>query len=46
MLPVGMAKGAKLLYDVKRDQEITYDMVELNNNSVLLQLRRIQDQMG
>jgi predicted homoserine dehydrogenase-like protein len=46
MLPVGLAKGAKLLYDVKRDQEITYDMVELNNNSVLLQLRRIQDQMG
>ncbi len=45
MLPVGLAKGAKLLCDVKKDEEITYDMVELDNNSVLLQLRRIQDQM-
>ena len=45
MLPVGLAKGAKLLCDVKKDQIITYDMVELNENSVLLQLRRLQDQM-
>lgn len=45
MLPVGLAKGAKLLCDVKRDEVITYDMVELDNNSVLLQLRRMQDQM-
>ena len=45
MLPVGLAKGARLLADVRRDEPITYDMVELNNNSVLLQLRRIQDQM-
>ena len=45
MLPVGLAKGAKLLVDVKADDPITYDMVELDNNSVLLQLRRIQDQM-
>jgi predicted homoserine dehydrogenase-like protein len=39
-----LAKGAKLLSDVKRDDIITYDMVEMNHNSVLLQLRRIQDQ--
>lgn len=45
MLPLGLAKGAKLVCDVKRDQIITYDMVELNNDSVLLQLRRIQDQL-
>lgn len=45
MLPVGLAKGAKLLCDVKKDEVVTYDMVELNNDSVLLQLRRIQDQM-
>jgi predicted homoserine dehydrogenase-like protein len=44
MLPIGLAKGAKLLSDVKRDDIITYDMVEMNHNSVLLQLRRIQDQ--
>ncbi|MDR1511022.1 MAG: hypothetical protein LBS53_15480 [Synergistaceae bacterium] len=45
MLPVGLAKGAKLLRDVPKDEVITYDMVELDNNSVLLQLRRIQEQL-
>lgn len=45
MLPVGLAKGAVLKCAVRRDEPITYDMVELDNNSVLLQLRRIQDQM-
>jgi predicted homoserine dehydrogenase-like protein len=45
MLPLGLAKGAKLLVDVPRDTVITYDMVELDNSSVLLQLRRIQDQL-
>jgi predicted homoserine dehydrogenase-like protein len=45
MLPVGLAKGAKLLCDVKKDEVITYDMTELDNKSVLLQLRRIQDQI-
>ena len=45
MLPVGLAKGAKLICDVKKDEIITYDMVELDNKSVLLQLRRLQDQL-
>lgn len=45
MLPVGLAKGAKLVADVPQDTVITYDMVQLHNESVLLQLRRIQDQM-
>jgi len=43
MLPVGLAQGARLKCDVERDQIITWDMVELNENSVLLQLRRLQD---
>lgn len=43
MLPVGLAKGAVLKQDVKKDEVITYDMVELNSSSVLLQLRRLQD---
>ena len=42
-LPVGLAKGAILRCDVKRDEIITYDNVDLDNNSVLLQLRRMQD---
>ena len=45
MLPVGLAKGAVLKCDVKKDQIITYDMVELDEKSVLLQLRRMQDQL-
>lgn len=45
MLPIGLAKGAVLKCDVKTDEIITYDMVELSNDSVLLQLRRIQDQV-
>lgn len=45
MLPVGLARGAVMKCDVPADSVITYDMVELDNRSVLLQLRRIQDQM-
>jgi len=43
-LPAGLAKGAKLLRDVNAGDILTYDMVELQD-SVLLQLRKIQDQM-
>jgi len=45
MLPVGLAKGAVMKCDLPVDSIITYDMVELDNQSVLLQLRRTQDQM-
>lgn len=45
MLPLGLAKGAKLTRSVKRDEIITYDMVELSNDSVLVQMRRLQDQL-
>jgi predicted homoserine dehydrogenase-like protein len=43
MLPVGLAKGARMIKDVLRDSVITYDMVQLPDDSVLLQLRRLQD---
>jgi len=45
MLPVGLAKGAVLKCDVARDEVITYDMVTLDDRSVLLQLRRMQDEL-
>ena len=45
MLPVGLAKGAVMKCDLKRDEVVTYDMVELNEHSVLFQLRRMQDQL-
>ena len=45
LLPLGLAKGCVLKTDVPKDTVITYDMVEIVNQSVLLQLRRIQDQL-
>ena len=45
MLPVGLAKGAVMKCDLPAESVVTYDMVELNDDSVLLQLRRVQDQM-
>ena len=45
MLPVGLAKGAVMKCDAEKDTVLTYDMVELPEKSVLVQLRRIQDQM-
>ncbi len=45
MLPVGLAKGAVLTRDAAKDEVITYDMVSLDESSVLLQLRRMQDQL-
>jgi predicted homoserine dehydrogenase-like protein len=45
MLPVGLAKGAVLTRDVEKDEIITYDMVKLPEDSLLLQLRRMQEQL-
>ena len=45
LLPVGLAKDSVLKCDVRRDELITYDMVEFDDNSALLQLRRLQDML-
>jgi len=45
LLPLGLAKGCILVKDVPRDTVITYDMVTMPKETVLLQLRRIQDQL-
>jgi predicted homoserine dehydrogenase-like protein len=45
LLPLGLAKGCILVKDVQRDTVITYDMVTMPKETVLLQLRRIQDQL-
>lgn len=44
-LPAGLAKGAVMKRDAGAGEIITYDMVELKD-TVLLQLRKIQDQMA
>jgi predicted homoserine dehydrogenase-like protein len=45
LLPLGLAKGNIAAMDIKKDQAITYEMVEMINDSVLLQLRKIQDNL-
>jgi len=45
LLPLGLAKGCALRASVPRDTPLTYDMVDLPRESVLLELRRIQDQV-
>jgi len=42
-VPFGLLDGATLLRDVKRDQIITADMVEIKTDTMLYHLRRIQD---
>lgn len=45
LLPLGLAKGNVAKKDIRKDQAIEYDMVEMINDSVLLQLRKIQDRL-
>ena len=44
LLPVGLAKGARVLRSVKKDAPITLEDVELNEPSTVLSLRRLQDE--
>jgi len=39
-VPFGLLNGAKLLRDVKRDQVITYDAVELRQDTLLKHLKK------
>jgi predicted homoserine dehydrogenase-like protein len=43
LLPVGLAKGARLTRAVPQDQPITFDDVRLHEPSTILDLRRLQD---
>jgi len=43
LVPFGLLPGAKLRCDVKKDQVITYDMVDLKTDSMLYHLRQLQD---
>jgi predicted homoserine dehydrogenase-like protein len=46
LLPVGLVSRDTILKQaVKKGDLITYDMVELNEDSLLLQLRKLQDKM-
>ncbi len=43
LVPLGLVKGLALRRAIPRDTALTWDMVEIRDESVLLQLRRIQD---
>lgn len=45
LLPLGMAKGCKVIRDIPKDTVISYADVELPEDSVLVNLRKIQDQL-
>lgn len=44
LVPLGLLTGARLRCDVKKDQVITYDMVELKTDTMLYKLRQQQDE--
>ena len=43
LLPLGLSDGSKLKRDVSQGEAISYDMVELDEDSFVLKLRRLQD---
>lgn len=43
LLPIGLAKGAKIIRPVNKDKPVRYDDVELREPSTILDLRRLQD---
>lgn len=43
LVPLGLLKGNIAKKDIKKDQAITYEEIDIINDSVLLQLRKIQD---
>ncbi|MHB1346737.1 MAG: NAD(P)H-dependent oxidoreductase, partial [Candidatus Humimicrobiaceae bacterium] len=42
-LPIGISEGCVLKKKISKDEPITYEDVELNENSILFNLRKIQD---
>jgi predicted homoserine dehydrogenase-like protein len=44
-MPFGLLDGAKLIKDVKKDQVITSDMVELKTDTLIYTLRKLQDEL-
>lgn len=46
LVPLGVLSGAVLTRDLPVDHTLTYDDVELNEDSIIVKMRRIQDSMG
>jgi len=46
LVPIGLIQHAVVKRAVKVDSLLTYDDVDLDENSTIVKLRRLQDQMG
>ena len=46
LVPIGLIEGAMVQKPIKVGELISYDQVELNESSLIVQLRRKQDSMG
>ncbi len=44
-VPFGLLSNAKLLKDIKKDEIISYDVVDLDTNSFVYHLRELQDRL-
>lgn len=44
LLPIGLAKNAKIIKPIEKNSPITYNDVQLDENLTLFRLRRLQDQ--
>lgn len=44
-VPFGLLDDAKLIKDVRKDQVITFDMVELKTDTTIYTLRKLQDEL-
>ena len=42
-LPIGISEGCVVKKKISKDEPLTYDDVGLNENSILFNLRKIQD---
>lgn len=45
LLPISLAKGAKVKTSIEEGEKISYDMVEVKKDSVLYELRSLQDRI-
>jgi predicted homoserine dehydrogenase-like protein len=45
LLPLGLAKGCVLRREVRRDQAIRYEDLERIPDSLLLEMRKVQDRL-
>jgi predicted homoserine dehydrogenase-like protein len=45
LVPLGLLAGARVVRDLETDQVLTYDDVEIDQNSTIAQLRALQDRL-